>query len=170
MLDGIVEKTDLPESKEGKCSGDAFICKYCRYYKNTYLAMRSTPMCRWLTISPTYSSDEPELYINNWKSRIEPFFKKVCKQWLGVFEVSEQQRIHIHLIYILKDRVKEYIYLNAIRNGSKGLKPCMVRVYDGVPMGGLHYLFKDIEVTAQLVANVRTLILSDKEVPPFMYM
>lgn len=115
-------------------------CEYCTEYRPLYDSIKRRP--RWLTISPPYSNIDPDDYLREWN---EEFFKfrYFADKILGVAEIANG-RIHFHFVYEQKDPIKEYRHLNTIRRDS------MVRVYNGYPEKGLHYLFKDIEESKML--------------------
>lgn len=130
-------------------------CQDCEKYRDIYDTIVKSNCSRWLTISPPYSDEDPQIYIRKW-DKVLSYVMTFAPRWLFVYEISSQQRIHIHGIYQLRDRVKEYLFLNRLRNGMSTkceiaeygkpfCRPNMVRVYDGTPLEGLHYLFKDIK-------------------------
>lgn len=142
-------------------------CDYCSKYLGLYTRMRQSPKCRWLTISPGYSDRNPDADVDRWTTKLL-YLNKFANAYIIVFEMSDQLRLHMHIVYTVKDRVREYIFLNRMRKGVKpdvrreGMKILRVdggepgvnvKVYDGVPRGGIHYLFKDIPKTREYIQD-----------------
>lgn len=115
------------------------ICECCKQYDILYDSIKREGM-RWLTISPKYSFEEPQ---KDFESMLDAILEMISKDslMLGVAEMSEQLRLHYHIVYSAKDKIKEYKVLNKIRQIS------MLRVYNGEPKGGIDYLFKDVVTT-----------------------
>lgn len=119
-------------------------CHYCSSYLTLYGKIKSQGM-RWLTISPPISDSDPDVYYDMWFEEFE-LFRKFVKNIILIVEFSNL-RMHFHAVYSVKDKKKEYMIVNRFRKGN------MVRVYDGEPKGGIHYLFKDIEVSTELLTK-----------------
>lgn len=127
-------------------------CYHCFDNRNLYNTIsQSSP--RWLTISPRADDRHPDKYLDVW---YEEFIKirKFSSNILGVVEF-ENLRMHFHIVYSVTDRVKEYKTINSWR------QTCQVKVYNGLPRGGLHYLFKSIEDTKQLISTNKYMITMD---------
>lgn len=105
---------------------------------------------RWLTISPPHNDDDPNLYLKAWISKLLPLIH-IAHNLILVAEVTNL-RLHFHIYYSLKDKVKEYIYLNGWR------KHAQLKVYNGEPKEGIDYLFKDIEFTRQYISSPNKII------------
>lgn len=155
-------------------SGDKCECILCNCHKGLYLTMKSSVKCKWLTISPSYSDEEPKEYIQKWMMLLGYFYTYVAKDYIQVYELSDQGRIHLHIVYTVNDRIKEYLFLNRLRCGmlknKESIKrfgkdfcrPCMVRVYDGTPKEGLHYLFKDVVKLQQMGFGINDVVTSSQ--------
>lgn len=142
----------IPENIESKCD---YKCeKYCPKYQKYYDKING-PKMRWLTISPPYSDIEPRTFIKNWVNELA-YINSFANEYIIVFELTEQLRLHMHIVYSLKDKTKEYLFLNRIRlasyppsdkllYGFDFCKPSQVKVYNGQPAGGIHYLFKNVD-------------------------
>lgn len=104
---------------------------------------------RWLTISPPY--DDKEQAQENYEYWIKKLvkLKDIASDAIIITEMSTQCRLHYHIIYSLKDPIKEYKYLNGWR------KEAQVRVYNGQPKEGVSYLFKDISFTKEYLPNAQ---------------
>lgn len=141
-------------------------CEYCIKYKDLYKSIYDGPKGRWLTISPPYSGVDPCVLYEKWFLRISTFIK-FCSLFICVAEFAND-RLHFHLCYKLKDMTKKIIVLNNIRVGIKpnilnkgnqrvygdsGESACQIRDYEGRPEKGLHYIFKDISDTFEVLEN-----------------
>lgn len=133
-------------------NGPEICCESCERFRPFYEAVKLRP--RWLTISPPYSHEDPDDFLKGWYEEFYEF-RYFGDKIFGVME-EKQGRLHFHLIYELKDRIKEYRVLNKIR------KNAMVRVYDGYPRDGLHYLMKDIDVALELCRSYSPVITSPR--------
>lgn len=123
-------------------------CDYCTQHLFQYQYIMGTHP-KWLTISPPANEDNPDKYYDMWLDDIEDLLK--CSDAiLGVVEFASY-RMHFHIMYSCKDNVKSYRLVNRFR------KHAMVKIYDGGPKAGLHYLFKDIKNTMSLV-NINPII------------
>lgn len=119
-----------------------FCCAYCAEYDALYKTILCQGM-RWLTISPPISDIDPDKYLDAWIDDLENM-RKVAKNMILVVEFANL-RMHFHAVYSVKDKKKEYIILNGYRKGNQ------VRVYNGEPTGGRHYLFKDVDVAKEII-------------------
>jgi len=117
-------------------------CHLCEVYKSTYdLIQADRP--RWLTVSPPSDDGDPSNYRDGW---IDSFIQMLkCTANLILIVEFAQCRMHFHMCYTVTDRIKEYRLINGFR------KTAQVKVYNGAPQKGLHYLFKDIEDAEQLL-------------------
>lgn len=115
-------------------------CQFCTRYRCEYDAIKHRP--RWLTISPPYSHDDPDLDMKRWYAEFFKF-RYFADKILGVAEFANG-RLHFHFVYELKDPIKEYKTLNRLRSD------CMIRCYKGYPEKGLHYLGKDVDDAVEM--------------------
>lgn len=119
-------------------------CEYCRNYGDLISKIRHHTKKKWLTISPpSPSAGSAQEHFDDWLKSFM-MFRKFAEHLLGVAEF-ENGRLHFHIMYTVKDAVKEYKVLNKWRIHS------MLRVYKGLPREGAHYLFKDIETALELL-------------------
>lgn len=126
------------------------LCKFCAMYKDLYDdILSSAPF--WLTISPTFDARTPSVANKEWWDELTDLLKCSSKI-LGVAEFNNE-RLHYHIMYSCTDRIKSYKLVNHWRLSN------MVRIYKGGPKNGLHYLFKDIEDTQELL-NINDIIIT----------
>lgn len=105
---------------------------------------------RWLTISPPADCKTPDKFLELWYEEFSKF-RKFATRVLGVVEFANL-RMHFHICYSVKDRIKEYRVINDWRQSN------MVKVYNGAPKHGIGYLFKDVEETQVLITNMYYII------------
>lgn len=134
-------------------AGDNCPCVYCCQYARDHDSIMSLNP-RWLTISPPADTDEPLASLGYWLKKFR-CLNDISRDFILVAEVSDQLRLHFHILYSLKDHVKEYKYINGWRHEAQ------IRVYNGGPKAGKHYLFKDINTTSAYLPN--TLIIHTRE-------
>lgn len=133
-------------------NSDFCSCKYCFEYSIKYKIILSRKP-KWLTISPRFSDKDPTLDYIDWLDDIEDLLK-CSSHILGVCEFKND-RMHFHIMYDCTDPIKSYRIVNKFR------QTCMVKIYDGGPEKGLHYLFKDIELSKSLIPTISTIFTDD---------
>lgn len=131
-------------------------CVYCEKYRPLYDKIKSQGM-KWLTISPPYNDIDPMKYYESWTYDFEDF-RKLAKEVIIVAELTKELRMHFHIVYSVKDRIKEYKVINGFRKGNQ------LRLYKGEPMKGMHYLFKDLEDIVELLNITPILTMDDLNV------
>lgn len=85
---------------------DECMCDLCKKYRPLYDFIKKG-RCRWITISPRYSDREPEC---DYKDFREDFLEQLIKAGtvLGVAEMTENLRLHYHLLLDEQDKIKSY--------------------------------------------------------------
>lgn len=112
-------------------------------YTQIYDRIRVSGHARWLTLSPPPDDGaDPRLGHIYWLKKLTKMHG-FTTDLLLVAEVSPNARLHYHMFYSVKDRVKEYIYLNGWRRESN------IKVFNGEPREGIGYLQKDILSTSE---------------------
>lgn len=112
-------------------------------YEATYRQIKDKNP-RWLTISPPASDLSPKKDLKIWMEMFIYDFRKYMNEFILVVEFKHL-RMHFHVFYSRKDRIKEYRCINQLRKVSQ------VKVYDGEPAQGISYLFKDIDEATELL-------------------
>ena len=126
-------------------SSDDCECEYCARYRPLYNNIKNGHP-RWITISPRYSDRDPEEDYRDFKEEIlEPLRK--AGVILGVAEMTDNLRLHYHLMLDEDDKIRSY----KIINKTRGL--CQVAYLRGLPEKGLHYLFKDMALTGEYIQD-----------------
>lgn len=121
-----------------------------KLYQPMYNRIKEMGMI-WVTVSPPYSANRPK---DDVKRMISEDFKRlrhVCRELILVAEMSDQQRLHYHMVYDIRDKIGEYKVANRLR------KDYMCRRYLGEPRGGIKYLFKSIHETAEYMEGERVI-------------
>lgn len=145
-------KISDPCDKSCKSFCERCFCEYCVEYNIKYdIILSRNP--KWLTISPRYSDKDPTIDYIDWLDDIEELLK-CSSHLLGVVEFAND-RMHFHIMYDCTDPIKSYRVVNKFR------ADCMVKIYNGGPEKGLHYLFKDIEESKTLIPTVSTIFTDD---------
>jgi len=127
------------------------LCAMCQEYSPLLDLMRKTGNLRWLTVSPPADDKDPELSYKDWMQRLKPLVN-IASSLILVAEISSQLRLHFHILFCSKDKVKEYKYVNGWRHNA------MIRVYNGEPREGLHYMFKDLEETQGYLPGIQLVL------------
>lgn len=128
-------------------------CDYCKMYSTLYTDIASQNP-KWLTVSPPANDTDPLVYYDDWLSCFEKLL--ACSDnILGVVEFANY-RMHFHILYACTDNIKSYKVVNGFR------RTAMVRIYNGLPKKELHYLFKDINETAELLPHDKIVITVKK--------
>lgn len=145
MLDGNLAKT-----------GNDCKCHYCLKYDYLLKLISHHPKARWLTISPPAPmGGSAQKLFDDWLNDFMQF-RKFATTLIGVGEFANE-RLHFHILFTTKDHIKQYKVLNNWRIGSQ------IRIYDGLPEKGIHYIFKDIKKAKDLIKKpVFTLDILDK--------
>lgn len=158
MIDKISESvSDDPSDTE---SLSTEVKDYIDRYQDLYNLIKKAGM-RWMTISPRPSAEAPFKGSSQWALRWLDYCVTFTDQYIFVFEIAFS-RLHMHIVYSCKDKVKEYIFINYVRNGLPPREtlfikkygkdtclPAQIRVYNGEPKGGIAYLFKDVMSTIE---------------------
>ncbi len=117
-------------------------CSLCLRFYDRYKAMIDSGKAVWMTISPPYNDMDPQLCYNGWLSKFLEF-RKFTSDVFGVLEMTDDLRIHFHIMYRLKDKIGQYKFVNSVRAMYR--PQLQVKIYSGRPEQGIHYLFKDCE-------------------------
>lgn len=122
-------------------------------YKDVYDRILVRGM-RWLTVSPRASSLRPMKHILLWMQDLKQL-RYFTHDFLLVFEMTDQLRLHIHAVYSVSDKIKEYKVLNKWKVDQ------MLRVYNGEPEKGFDYLFKDAAFTSEYLEDAPLVLTRD---------
>lgn len=138
------EETNLPK----KC-----VCSYCTQYEHPYAHLYNS---QWLTISPPRRDKKAQVLFDNDRWDFLKNIKNMAKDFIIVAEVANF-RIHYHILYNLCNPVYQFKYFGGLEYTLR----FQYRNYPGLPKGGFHYLFKDIELTQQF--GIKQPVLTDKD-------
>lgn len=145
MLDGNYQKI-----------GNECKCHYCTKYEGYLSKIRHSPKAKWLTISPPRPmGGSAQKLFDQWLNSFMQF-RKFATTLVGVAEFANE-RLHFHILYTVKDEIKQYKVLNNWAIGT------MLKIYDGLPSEGIHYMFKDTKKAKLLLTQpVFTLDILDE--------
>lgn len=131
---------------DAQLTGEICTCTYCEHYADTYERIATSGRARWLTIAPPSTHNDAITDYKLWMSQLTKI-KDFADFLILIAEISPQMRLHFHVLYSSKDKPKEYRYINGWRYDA------MVRIYNGTPKEGKHYLFKDIASTQEVLPD-----------------
>lgn len=115
-------------------------CEQCELYYEEYEYIANCYHPKWITISPPYTECADDDFFELYMTKFEEF--RFCvNEAIIVMEMSPQYRLHWHIFLNVTDPIKFRRIINSLQVTN------MVRVYDGEPKEGQHYLSKDLMLT-----------------------
>lgn len=136
-----------------------FTAQYIEQYSPLYESILQQGM-KWVTINPDpkylehYSSNK---ILDQWLAKFKQL-RYLAHEFILIVEISRALKLHFHLVYSVKDKVKEYKMINTWKLEANVLY-CF-----GEPKHQIGYLFKDIDFTEQyLSSSPKTQLIYTKE-------
>jgi len=129
--------------------GSACDCSYCTEHQAIYDKI-DPKKAKWVTISPPDHGMDPDDFFKDWNEFFHSQLRYFGKNILGVCELKNLRQ-HFHIVYETTDNKKEFLMWSKIK------KQCQTAILHGYPKGGIHYLFKDIQDSFDLL-NVHPII------------
>lgn len=133
---------------------------YIEKYNDTYQEILQKGM-RWLTLAPKNEGIGAAAMLKRWLIKLEAMVK-IVHEMILVVEIGSNLNLHFHAVYSVKDRVKEFKYVNGWKYEA------MVRVYYGEPKEGIRYLFKDIDASRAFFKEGTRLIYKKSNLVDFL--
>lgn len=126
-------------------TGEICYCDHCKVHQSEYNIISDRNRKIFLTVSPPADDSDPECYNRYWLDRFTELLK-CADHLIGVTEFANN-RMHFHIVYSCTDAVKSYKLVNTWAKEANCL------AVKSMPKKGLHYLFKDISDSTDLIAN-----------------
>ncbi len=123
----------------------ALVRMYEGDYRVLYNKIKDSGM-KWLTISPAGDSGSPALFLAGWVTDFE-LFRKFANDVIIAVEFASC-RMHFHIVYDVKDPIKEYRVINRWRMSNQ------LRLYKGEPELKMPYLFKDVKDSEKVLPGI----------------
>lgn len=93
------------------------------------------------TISPVYTDESPIVIYDNFINILIKY-RKIFTNLVGCVELTDQQRVHFHLMYTLDDNQKHYYFINKSCRGFMTRSNVLV-LRNKEPKDKFSYLIKD---------------------------